>query len=117
MCRVVTFHPVRWLRRIGLGPWECSFRFGGHKRERVADADAYPQPFALRAELIDGGRPRVRHKNSALYCALAGITGILGHPDNAGRIHRRTDPSQAADVAQLGRMRTPNSNCFASHQF
>jgi hypothetical protein len=74
-------------------------------------------PLRVQAELMDGGRPRVRLKNSALYCALAGLTGILGHPDNAGRIRRRTDPSQAADVAQFDRMRTPNSNCFASQQF
>jgi hypothetical protein len=60
-----------------------------HPMARVAELDAHPQPFALRAEIIEGGRPRMRYSNSVLCCALADIIGILGRPDNAGRIHRR----------------------------
>src|SRR5260370_40497454 len=84
--------------------------------KRVAEIDAHPQPFALRAELKEGGRPRMRYCNSVLYCALADIIGILGHPDNAGRIHRLWDTSRAANATLPGRRRAPNSSRFASQR-
>src|SRR5216683_222302 len=49
--------------------------------------------------------------------AYSRIIGILGHPDNAGRIHRRSDSSPAANVTLLDRTRTQNSNRVASQQF
>ena|ERR1700736_1088176 len=85
------------------------------ERERVAEVDAYPQPFVRRAELIDGGRLRVR-SNGVLYCTFADIIEILGHPGNAARIQRHSDSARAAEVAPPGRKRARNSNRFASQQ-
>jgi len=48
--------------------------FGGHKRERVAEADAYPQPLALQAGSTNGGRRPVRYNNVKLHGAHAEIT-------------------------------------------
>jgi hypothetical protein len=49
--------------------------------------------------------------------AYSRIIGILAHPDNAGRIHRRSGSSRAANVTLPGRTRTQNSNRVANQQF
>jgi hypothetical protein len=71
-----------------------SLRFGGHKRERVAEVDACPQPLALQMrftkEISD------RRDSAMLTC--------------------HSYSSWAAEVTRLGRTRTQNSNRFASYQ-